>query len=908
MRIVWAFLGVILFCASSIACGDDDAPTPTSASAPQQASEAAQEPQQAAQEVQALQEERQEALQELEETQEPQSASEPSTAAQPQSAQPTQTDVDDGKIVLGDARPATLLLPSDADRSEPRPLILLLHGYSSNASEANAYFQFSSSIDQFGFGLLLPNGAIDEIDNRYWNATDQCCDLFGTETDDVGYITSLIAEAQTHATFDQVFAVGHSNGGFMAYRLACEAVDDLSGIVVLAGAMLADSAECQHPTPLSVLHIHGTEDELVLYDGGRLPTHPDPDRAPVPGALESIGLWADQADCDPGETEILAPINTDANVDGLETSVRRNARDCAAAVMLELWTIEGGGHVPNVWGTQFTNGILTWLDSVYHDDTGRALTSVPAAAEPQTIRKLPNRSDPDEPIPLVILLHGYGMSAAEADAHFGLSDWVDDLGFAFIAPQASAAANEMPLWRAEDEAYLRELILESKAELSVDEVFVIGYGDGADLARRLVCSAADGLTAAISLAANGTIDAIQPCQPSRPISLLEIHGTEDVVDLAEASQTLIEQLAQLAACGDAAQLSSIDIDHAVRGAETARTRFHAGCESDVFIERWVIQGAGQRPELQPILLFGAIARWLGEVMGILGAETLSQPAAADLENLVIGGDRPARLLMPTDADPTIPRPLILLLHGYSGNAAQADSYFGFSRNIDRYGFGLVLPNGATDIGGNQFWNATPECCDIFAAQTDDVSYFRDLVAEARQHASFDQVFAIGHSNGGFMAYRLACEEIEGLRGIVSLAGLPYADAEDCRAPSPLSVLQIHGDQDNIILYGPGRIPIHPDPDREMTPGAVNAITRWAERAGCDFAAAEMRPSIDTDSALTGDETRVDRWAEGCADDAILELWTIVGGGHAPAVWGSDFTSGILDWVREVYDNGHVVSG
>ena len=32
----------------------------------------------------------------------------------------------------GDERPATLLIPQDADRSEPRPLVLLLHGYGSS--------------------------------------------------------------------------------------------------------------------------------------------------------------------------------------------------------------------------------------------------------------------------------------------------------------------------------------------------------------------------------------------------------------------------------------------------------------------------------------------------------------------------------------------------------------------------------------------------------------------------------------------------------------------------------------------------------------------------------------------------------------------------------------------------------
>ena len=271
----------------------------------------------------------------------------------------------DGVVILGGERPAPLLLPAGVDLSEPLPLILLLHGYGSDAVAADQYFGFSFWVDEGRFGLLLPDGTADEDGERFWNATPACCDLYGTQIDDVGYLTALVAEAREHANFDRLVAVGHSNGGFMAYRLACEAVPGLAGVVSLAGMPYADGAACRVPTPLSVLHIHGTLDDDVRYEGGPLGGHPDPELAPPPGAVESVTRWAERAGCDTDAVQELPPLDTDTAVEGAETSIHRITEGCQGGVTIELWTIHEGGHIPLVWETQFSPGILTWLRGVY---------------------------------------------------------------------------------------------------------------------------------------------------------------------------------------------------------------------------------------------------------------------------------------------------------------------------------------------------------------------------------------------------------------------------------------------------------------------------------------------------------------------------------------------------------------
>ncbi len=267
--------------------------------------------------------------------------------------------------------------------------------------------------------------------------------------------------------------------------------------------------------------------------------------------------------------------------------------------------------------------------------------------------------------------------------------------------------------------------------------------------------------------------------------------------------------------------------------------------------------------------------------------------------ITIGGERPAALLVPRDADRSEPRPLLLLLHGYGSSGEGADAYFQFAAHVNEMGFGLVLPNGTTDPEGNHFWNGTAECCDMLDTGVDDAGYLRGLIAEAQAHATFDKVFAVGHSNGGFMAYRLACETIPGLTAVVSLAGGTYANADDCRAPSAVSVLQIHGTRDQVIRYGGGPLK-GPLGWTESVPGAEASVLRWAERAGCDLAAAEELKPIDTDVFVEGAETSIQRWREGCAGGTVHELWTIRGGGHVPLVWGTEFTWRILLWLNDAY--------
>ena len=101
-----------------------------------------------------------------------------------------------------------------------------------------------------------------------WNA-GTCCPFATFElVDDVAFFDELIASliSQYDIDTDRVWVVGHSNGGMMAYRLACELSTRVTAIGVAAGALVIDT--CAPARPVSALHVHGELDTVVPLTGG----------------------------------------------------------------------------------------------------------------------------------------------------------------------------------------------------------------------------------------------------------------------------------------------------------------------------------------------------------------------------------------------------------------------------------------------------------------------------------------------------------------------------------------------------------------------------------------------------------------------------------------------------------------
>jgi polyhydroxybutyrate depolymerase len=262
-------------------------------------------------------------------------------------------------------------------------------------------------------------------------------------------------------------------------------------------------------------------------------------------------------------------------------------------------------------------------------------------------------------------------------------------------------------------------------------------------------------------------------------------------------------------------------------------------------------------------------------------------------DLQIGGERPAQVQIPSNYTTTTRYPLLIVLHGFRAVGSLQAAYLGFDVRVDSKQYVLVTPDGTENASGRRYWNATPACCAFTdeERQVDDVAYIRGLIAEAAATYSIDpkRIGLVGHSNGGFMALRMACEASDLVTSVVSLAGSTFADDASCApATYPVSVLLMHGDEDASIAYSGDSIL------GNGYPGALETARRFAAHAGCNDTPM-MAPNLDVLGGVDGAETEVLEYT-GCADGTDVTLWTLVGGPHIPFPWVASSTDLMIDWI------------
>ncbi len=269
-------------------------------------------------------------------------------------------------------------------------------------------------------------------------------------------------------------------------------------------------------------------------------------------------------------------------------------------------------------------------------------------------------------------------------------------------------------------------------------------------------------------------------------------------------------------------------------------------------------------------------------------DTAADTAPPTVDTSPLGGDRPAALVLPDDFDPRRPTAVVILLHGYSATGTLQDLYLGVSEAAKTRGIVTIIPEGTQNASGLQFWNAAPGwCCDFEGSGVDDQGYLMRLLDEAGTRFAVDtqRVYVIGHSNGGFMAHRLACAESPRIAAIVSIAGSLPLDPGGCAPTAPVSILQVHGTLDATILFGgvPGQYP-----------AAETVMERWAGHNACQTLPVEG-DDLDYDNVSFGRETTPVHYPE-CTDGIEVSLWKMAGSGHVPG-FTSDFIPSVFDWLE-----------
>ena len=258
-----------------------------------------------------------------------------------------------------------------------------------------------------------------------------------------------------------------------------------------------------------------------------------------------------------------------------------------------------------------------------------------------------------------------------------------------------------------------------------------------------------------------------------------------------------------------------------------------------------------------------------------GGEAGAGEGLGDYDPTPIGGTRPTLVYVPTGYRASHPAPVVILLHGYGVSGLIQEALFQVAKQAETAGFLYAHPDGLVDASGKHFWNATDACCDFGPKGVDDSAYLAGLVTEIASRWSVDpkRVYFIGHSNGGYMAHRMACDHADTIAAVMSLAGAMWADTSKCKPAAPISVLQIHGTIDDMVAY-----------DGTATyPSAKKTVEDWAAFDGCSLTPDTSLPPLDLDESIPGDESTITKYAAGCKGNADVELWTIPGGMHVPGL-------------------------
>lgn len=201
------------------------------------------------------------------------------------------------------------------------PLVVVMHGVSGSGKQVERDYRWDELADSASFAVAYPDGL-----GEAWNVDGQtCCGRSGREgVDDVGFISAAVDDIAKNLGVDaaRVYATGMSNGGIMSYTLACT-TDLFAAIGPVAGTQLN---ACSTAHPVSVMHIHGTADELVPYRGG--PGYSVINGPPVP---DVNAFWRNVDQC-------AAPSAT------TNGSITTSTAACAGGREVVLVTVDRGGH------------------------------------------------------------------------------------------------------------------------------------------------------------------------------------------------------------------------------------------------------------------------------------------------------------------------------------------------------------------------------------------------------------------------------------------------------------------------------------------------------------------------------------------------------------------------------------
>ncbi|MFN8237435.1 MAG: T9SS type A sorting domain-containing protein [Chitinophagales bacterium] len=221
-----------------------------------------------------------------------------------------------------------VFLPRNFSPSENLPVVINMHGFTTTAQFQMDYSQFNKTADSVRCIALYPEG----VDLR-WNSGTFF--FVSSDVDDIGFLGDLMDRAALlyNANLRKVYSMGYSAGGFMSYKLACDATNRVAAIAPDVASMVFDNLNsCVPARPVNIAAFNGTADPVTAYFG-------------IPGNFPSIDsvkhFWQIKNNCD-----VVPVIDTlpDLRNDGTRV-VTYTYQNCAQNAQQVFYKVINGGHV-----------------------------------------------------------------------------------------------------------------------------------------------------------------------------------------------------------------------------------------------------------------------------------------------------------------------------------------------------------------------------------------------------------------------------------------------------------------------------------------------------------------------------------------------------------------------------------
>ena len=238
----------------------------------------------------------------------------------------------DGGGVLHDVR---IHVPERLE-SEPAPVVLDWHGLGSNGADQAAYSGYEDLAQLEGFIAVHPTGAPGAPGGpNSWELAQ-----FDTPgRDDLAFVDVLIDRLVDEWCGDpeRIYSTGMSNGGFFTAELVCNRADRIAAAVSVAGLGHPDS--CAPSRPVPYLAFHGTDDDVVPFDGDGRSLLGSGEDDPLSVFFtqvipEEFGEFAADAGCDPEPTQ----------VEETPEVIRFDYTGCVDGTPLMFYELPGSGH------------------------------------------------------------------------------------------------------------------------------------------------------------------------------------------------------------------------------------------------------------------------------------------------------------------------------------------------------------------------------------------------------------------------------------------------------------------------------------------------------------------------------------------------------------------------------------